>query len=108
MKQIIINFPKCSRKGSSILSNSNIKTRKIKNNFIFDDTLQSDNSGYISTRELRKLSAKLSEDEIQALMVKVSCSVLIKSVGCGFVKQQLCYGTSKSLLEELFTEIFDS
>ena len=34
--------------------------------------LDKDNSGYISTRELRKLSAKLSEEEIRALMVKVS------------------------------------
>ena len=34
--------------------------------------LDKDNSGFISTRELRKLSAKLSEEEIRALMVKVS------------------------------------
>ena len=34
--------------------------------------LDRDNSGYISNKELRKLSAKLSEEEIRALMVKVS------------------------------------
>ena len=33
--------------------------------------LDKDNSGFISVRELRKLSAKLSEEEIRALMVKV-------------------------------------
>lgn len=33
--------------------------------------LDRDNSGYISSRELRKLSTKLSDGEVQALMVKL-------------------------------------
>ena len=33
--------------------------------------LDKDNSGYISSKELRKLSAKLSEEELQGLMMKV-------------------------------------
>ena len=33
--------------------------------------LDKDNSGFISAREMRKLSAKLSEGELKALMVKV-------------------------------------
>ena len=33
--------------------------------------LDKDHSGYISTKELRKLSAKLSEEELQGLMMKV-------------------------------------
>merc|ERR1711874_335418 len=33
--------------------------------------LDRDNSGYISAKEMRKLSAKLSEEELNALMVKL-------------------------------------
>jgi len=33
--------------------------------------LDKDNSGYISSKELRKLSAKLSEEELQGLMMKL-------------------------------------
>ena len=39
--------------------------------------LDKDNSGFISTRELRKLSAKLSEEELRALMVKVKLPCLL-------------------------------
>ena len=34
--------------------------------------LDKDKSGYINTKELKKLSTKLSEEELQALMVKVN------------------------------------
>ena len=40
------------------------------NNFSYQ-ALDKDNSGFISAREMRKLSAKLSEGELKALMVKV-------------------------------------
>ena len=40
------------------------------NNFSYQ-ALDRDNSGYISAKEMRKLSAKLSEGELKALMVKV-------------------------------------
>ena len=33
--------------------------------------LDKDGSGYISTKELKKLSTKLKEEELQALMLKV-------------------------------------
>ena len=36
--------------------------------------LDRDNSGYISNKELRKLSAKLSEEEIRSLMTKVKAN----------------------------------
>ena len=45
-------------------------TGSFLNNFSYQ-ALDKDNSGYISAREMRKLSAKLSEGELKALMVKV-------------------------------------
>ena len=45
--------------------------------------LDRDNSGYISSKELRKLSAKLSEEEIRSLMIKVESKQLW--FACGFI-----------------------
>ena len=45
--------------------------------------LDRDNSGYISSKELRKLSAKLSEEEIRSLMIKVKSKQMW--FACGFI-----------------------
>ena len=57
--------------------------------------LDRDNSGYISNKELRKLSAKLSEEEIRSLMTKVKAN----SCGGGVVKLTMLTCFSWILME---------
>ena len=39
--------------------------------------LDKDKSGYITTKELKKLSTKLSEEELKALLVKVILNYIV-------------------------------